>query len=451
MMHRQRISLRLWAAFLFVFLITTLGFGQTNPNSSAAFSNEGRDWFVSKSRGTGQLGTKEQPAKDVGNIIHHLQPNDRVHIAAGVYLSRGGSGSDEINVPVQLIGGYDETFTTRDPWGAYQTIFTGTNDYNKSTDPRIYIRTDQQREGNGQLSQGGTILVDGIIVDNGPRNRYHQNKGLAIRRKADPRSNQNPSPGSGGIVIVASKFTNVAVQNCVVMNTAPSEGAISVRVFQGGKGVIRNNLCLNNTGYGIHARTGYTGSDAALMPQFLVSHNTVLFNWKHDPIASYGGNALALDQYLRAKVENNVLGFGHMGGILNKGAKLELSNNLLVANSRYDYEEKGAKMWIVDVADEAMLIEPNSVGNEAQLLQLPMASRWANIYANRAELSREEVDAAVSVEQSPANQIRRMFGLNLQGSTVEMDAEIFLPLLQLEEALPLGQQNWNGKGCLAPR
>ncbi|KPQ19233.1 MAG: hypothetical protein HLUCCX10_03400 [Algoriphagus marincola HL-49] len=424
---------------------------QENPNTTPNFANQGREWFVSASKGSGQLGTKERPAKDLGNIIHHLKPNDIIRIAEGTYLSRGASGSDEINVPVTIIGGYNESFTSRDPWGEHKTIFTGTNDYQKSTDPRIYIRTDQQRESNGQLSQGGTIVVDGIIVDNGPRNRYHENKGLAIRRKADPRTNQNPSPGSGGIVIVASKFTNVAVQNCIVMNTAPSEGALSVRVFQGGKGIIRNNLTINNTGYGIHARTGYTGSNPELVPKFLIANNTSLFNWKHDAIATYGGDALALDQYLTAKIENNVLGFGHMGGLLNKGAKIELNNNLFTGNSKYDYIEKGAAMRVDAILDEAMLVDFNSDGNETQLIEIPMAERWANIYANRVELSREEVDAAVTVSNSGANQLRSMLGLNVQGSTVEMDAEIHLPLLRLEEALPVGQNPWNGKGCVIPR
>ncbi|SDD66133.1 Right handed beta helix region [Algoriphagus faecimaris] len=424
---------------------------QENPNTTPNFANQGREWFVSATNGSGQLGTKERPAKDLGNIIHHLKPNDVIRIAAGTYLSRGASGSDEINVPVTIIGGYNESFTARDPWGDHKTIFTGTNDYQKSTDPRIYIRTDQQRESNGQLSQGGTIVVDGIIVDNGPRNRYHENKGLAIRRKADPRTNQNPSPGSGGIVIVASKFTNVAVQNCIVMNTAPSEGALSVRVFQGGKGIIRNNLTINNTGYGIHARTGYTGSNPELVPKFLIANNTSLFNWKHDPIATYGGDALALDQYLTAKIENNVFGFGHMGGILNKGAKIELNNNLFTGNAKYDYIEKGAAMRVDAILDEAILVDFNSDGNETQLIEIPMAERWANIYANRVELTRESVDAAVTVSNSGANQLRSMLGLNVQGSTVEMDAEIHLPHLKLEEALPVGQNAWNGKGCFNPR
>lgn len=435
-------------SFLWIFHPT---FSQDNQNSSPNFSNEGREWFVCQTNGSGQLGTKERPARDLGNIIHHLKPNDIIFISEGNYMSRGASGSDEINVPVRIFGGYDQAFSYRDPWGKHKTIFTGTNEYKKSTDPRLYIRTDQQREANGQPSTGATIIVDGIIFDNGPRNRYHQDKQLAIRRQGNPASNQNPAPNSGGLVIVGSRFTNVVVKNCVVMNTAPSEGALSVRIFQGAQAIIQNNLCVNNTGYGIHARTGYTGSNPDLVPQFIIQNNTSLFNWKHDPVASYGGYALALDQYLMATIENNVLGFGDQGGLLSAGAKIVLNNNLFTGNRGIDYEERGAKMSVDYILDEAIYVDPFSNGNEATMIQIPIAERWANIYTNRVEITREQVDASVSVSNSWSNQVRSMFGLNLQGSSVSIDAEIFLPLLLIEEALPVGFNPWNNKGCQIPK
>ncbi len=419
--------------------------------SSPNFAKKGKEWFVSAANGSGQQGSKANPAKDIGNIIHLLQPNDIVRIAGGTYMSRGASGSDEINVPVQIYGGYNESFSVRDPWDKHKTIFTGTNDYKKSTHARIYIRTEQQRESNGQFSEGGTIVVDGIIVDNGPRNRYHEKKDLAIRRKANPPTNENPSPESGGIVIVASKFTHVYVQNCVVMNTAPSEGALSVRVFQGGKGVIRNNLTINNTGYGIFARTGYTGNDAKLTPAFFIENNTSLFNWKHDPIASYGGDALALDQFLTATIKNNVFGFSDRSGVNNKGSKITLINNLFTGNRKYDYAENTFGMSYKDMLDESRLINPGSEGNETALIRVPVGERWAKIYGNRVEISREQVDAAVTVSNSGVNQLRSMLGLNLQGSSVGMDAEIHLPKILIEEALPVGFNQWRGKGCVLPK
>jgi len=420
-------------------------------NNGVDFKNKGRDWYVSKTTGSGRVGTKEQPAKDLGNIISLLKPNDKIHIAEGIYMSKGKRGSDEINVPVQIYGGYDVTFSKRAPWTDHKTIFTGVNEYLKLTTPRLYIRTDQQRGKNGQLAEGGLVLIDGIIVDNGPRNRYHQNKGLAIRRKASPKSGQNPSPESGGIVIVGSKFMNIGVQNCIVMNTAPTEGAISVRVKKGGKGFIQNNLSINNTGYGIHARTGYVGNDPKFIPEFTIRYNTSLFSWKHDPIASYGGNALALDRELTAVIENNVLGFGHFGGIYNKGANIKLNNNIFTGNSKYDYKEINEEMIVKDIIDEAERIDPSSLGNKTALLQIAVGKRWSEIYGNRQEISRADVDASVSASNSGANQLRSMLGLNLQGNSVKMDAEIFLHRIERGEAIPVGLVNWGGIGCTTPR
>jgi hypothetical protein len=424
---------------------------QQNSHSSPNFSKSGREWYVSRNTGSGQLGTKERPSKDLGNIIHLLKPNDVIYIAEGIYVSKGKRGSDEINVPVKIYGGYDTNFTTRDPWNAHKTIFTGVNQYMKLTTPRLYIRTDQQREKNGLLSEGSVIIVDGIIFDNGPRNRYHQDKNLAIRRQASPKSGQNPSPESGGVVIVASKYTNVAVMNCVIMNTAPTEGALSIRVFKGGKGVIQNNFCINNTGYGIHARNGYFGNDKDLFPKFTIKNNTSLFTWKHDAIASYGGSAIAIDQYLNVLLENNVFGFGHMGGVYNKGSHITMNNNLFTGNSKYDYKEVNDMMSVEDILDESMKIDQNSQGNESVLIKIPVAESWAKIYGNRVEISRADVDAAASASNSGANQLRSMLGLNLQGNSVKMDAEIFLPLITIEQALPAGQMPWNGKGCYAPK
>ena len=441
-----------FATVLSLLFTLQISHGQVDPaNTSTIFANQGREWYVSSANGRGQSGTKEKPARDLGNIIHHLKPNDVIYIAGGTYKSKGGRGADELNVPVKIYGGFDETFSKRDPWGATKTIFTGTNEYKTLTTPRLYIRTDQQREANGQLSTGSEIIVDGIIVDNGPRNRYHKDKGLAIRRQGSPNSGHNPSPESGGIVIVASKYTNVSVKNCVVMNTAPTEGAVSVRLFHGAKGNIINNLCINNTGYGIHIRSGYTGSKPELVPTFHVAHNTSLFNWKHDAVASYGGDALAIDKYLTANIEHNVFGFGHMGGIYNKGSKVLLNNNLFTGNSKYDYKEVNDKMNVEYILDESTLLDLDSDGNTAELIKIPVAQRWAAIYGSRVELSREAVDASVHASNSGANQLRSMLGLNVQAAGTSMDAEIFLPKLELEEALPAGSLPWAGKGSQRPQ
>ena len=40
--------------------------------------------------------------------------------------------------------------------------------------------------------------------------------------------------------------------------------------------------------------------------------------------------------------------------------------------------------------------------------------------------------------------------MNLQGNSVGMDAEVFLPKITIEEGLPAGLLPWNGKGCQKP-
>lgn len=78
-------------------------------------SAQARDWYVSVARGKGKKGTKEKPAKDLGNIAKKLEPGDVVHVAEGTYLGRAKAGSTTLFVPVSIIGGYSDDFSKRDP------------------------------------------------------------------------------------------------------------------------------------------------------------------------------------------------------------------------------------------------------------------------------------------------------------------------------------------------
>jgi len=65
-----------------------------------------------------------------------------------------------------------------------------------------------------------------------------------------------------------------------------------------------------------------------------------------------------------------------------------------------------------DIIDEAERIDPSSLGNKTALLQIAVGKRWSEIYGNRQEISRADVDASVSASNSGANQLRSMLGLN---------------------------------------
>jgi hypothetical protein len=425
------------------------GSSASNTNSTSAASAtpaaEGKNYYVSITRGKGKVASKEEPAKDLGNIILQLLPGDVIHVAEGTYLSRGESGSDVISVPVTIIGGYDDNFTTRDPWGAHKTIFTGNNTMEGSTQERLKIYA---------KDAGANVVVDGIIFDNGPRNRYKdKNNPVLILRKADPAKGENPTPESGGVYIETGVNSTITVKNCVVINTAPTEGAIEILPGQNGKVVIENNLILNNTGEGIYAKSGWHPKDGKGLPSYTIKNNTILFCWKHDAIATYGGNCLKMDNDITLSAEGNVLGFGDYGAVDNiKQCKsISLKNNLVLGNRLYDYREFNTSMKIDEIEDEANYIIAGSTGNVSNKITIPVSKEWSTLYANRKEVSRAEVDASAKVSNSDANAVRSILGLPLQAGTVAMDAEIWLHKISVDDAIKAGMQKYEGKyGCSKP-
>jgi hypothetical protein len=61
------------------------------------------------------------------------------------------------------------------------------------------------------------------------------------------------------------------------------------------------------------------------------------------------------------------------------------------------------------------------------------------------------VDAKAKVSNSGANALRSMLGLPLQAGAVAMDANVFLPRLEVDEALPVGLAPYDGHfGCKKP-
>lgn len=419
---------------------------QTGSSSSATSIKEGTHYFI-RPDGKGKEATKEAPAKDIAAIAMQLKAGDIVHIAGGVYTSKADQSSDVLTVPVSIIGGYSPDFNTREPWGKYKTVFSGSNDIAKGlTTERIGILTDKDYK-----DWKGEIVIDGVIIDNGARNHYSDDKETFIRRKASPEKGINPTPNTPGIKVRTGSMTKVLIKNCVVINTAPTQGAIDVQVGKDGMATIENNLIVNNTGEGIMCKSNHHATTG--LPSYYLKNNTILFAWKYDPIASYGGNSLMFDNSLTLVAENNVFGFSDFGGVNNiKQCKtVTLKNNLFVGHKKYDYQEFSTGLKLDEMEDYANYVTKESGNNYSQEIKLDIDKGWAEKYFNRVEISRAEIDASAKVSNSGANQLRGMFGLPLQGSTVAKDAEVWLHKMALEDAIRLGKQHYGkGAGCATP-
>lgn len=413
--------------------------------ASGAFAD---DYYVSASTGKGKKGTKEEPAKDIGNIADKLKPGDTVNMAGGIYLGKADTGRDEILVPVKIVGGWDDTFSKRDPWGATRTVLSGDNkSKNFAKEARLEIDLQKYK------GDPAEIVVDGIIVDNAARNRY-AGDGDRVLRKADPKSGENASPETAGIRVQAGKGCTVTVQNCVVLNCAPTQGALAVWGAQGSKAVVRNNLVVNNTGNGIDANTIWHPRDGREMSEFTIENNTVLFTWKHDPYETFGGYALSVDADAVLTIRNNTFAFSDICGFYNaKQAKqVTLADNLFRGNLQADMIEFNMKLDCVKFEDDASLLTEASTGNVAEEITVEMPKAWALKYAARTLIDRNAAEADVKVVQNRANEWRKMLGLPLEGTDVKADSDVWLNRLGLDDALKAGAKKYAGKyGCETPK
>lgn len=416
----------------------------------AAGTTASKEYYVSITKGKGRLGTKEQPAKDLGNIISLLAPGDIVHIAHGKYLGKAENGADKIEVPCTIIGGYNDDFTKRDPWGEYKTILSGANRYNEtSTETRLKIETHMKYP-----EYKGEIVVDGLIIDNGDRNLYTNEKEMKIVREAKPEQGKNNTPNTEGIRITTGKYCNITVKNCVVMNTGFTGGAIATAGGKSSMVKIDNNLVINNTGEGIYAMTMWKPTDGNNPTKYEITNNTILFTWRYDELAqNYSGNALKMDTEVQLMAQGNVFGFSDVGGIDNikKAKNIILIDNLFTANREYDYKEWNTKMKVSSIEDEAEQIDPVSKGNMSEIISIPVNKEWSEIYANRKIVTRASIDAKVSAENSDANSLRSMLGLPLQGNNVASETDVWLHRMKIDDALKAGMQKYEGKfGCEKP-
>lgn len=406
---------------------------------------QGEDYYVS-TKGKGKTASREKPAKDLGNIVSKLKAGDTIHIAGGTYFGRGECGTCVINVPVKIIGGYDESFASRDPWGKHRTVLSGKNlSKNWQPEPGLFIDLMKYR---GRETHD--ITIDGIIVDHGDRNRYASAEQNLLVRAASPKTGDNPSPESGGIVVRASKVMsdaswNIVVKNCIVTNTAPTQGALSVSGHKNSKIKIENNIIINNTGTGISLGSNYQGRDGSVLPTFEVANNTVLFTWKHGPMSqSFSGNSILAGDNVVLKAKGNLFAFADKIGINNEAKiSMQLNNNLILGNVLADYLEFDTKIDLDDIEDEADHIHEESEGNVAEKIKIPVSKKWAEAYGSRVLIDRRAVEADIKVQQTAANEIRSILGLPVRAGTVEGPAvSVWLNRLSIDDAVAAGAKKY---------
>jgi hypothetical protein len=351
---------------------------------------------------------------------------------------------------VSVIGGYSDDFSSRDPWGAHRTILSGDN-HSENFDGMPRIMIDLMKYKGKKMPK---IVVDGIIVDDSARNRYKTDKKLEIVRLANPKTGANPTPSQGAFIIRVSKTGNfdpgahweIEVKNCVVTNSAPTQGAFTVSGYKGSKIRITNNIIINNTGSAVYAGTKYVGNEAP--PEFDIENNTVLFTWKYEPSSqSFSGNSFKADNPTVVRLKNNVLGFADRAGVFNASkTDILLFNNIIVGNVETDYLEFDTRIDLDDIEDEAECLHDDTEGNVGgEGLKIPIDAAWLKLYGSRILVDRNAQEADIKVQNTRANALRSILGLPVQGTSIAAPSTpAWLPALPLDEAIKAGSTKYNG-------
>ena len=402
--------------------------------------------FVHGESGSGKSATLEKPARDLGNIISRLEAGDVVCIAEGAYKGRGASGVDEIELAVSVIGGFSPDFSTRDPWSAHKTVFTGEhNSKNFKTQTRLSIDTTKTAtrlmEARGQET-AHTIIVDGIIFDNGPRNYYKTSDEALIVRKGTPAD--TPTPESGALSISTGINSTVIVRSNIATNFAPTEGVFSFFPGKNAKVLIEGNAAINNTGSGFRLGTSFTGSES---PAYTFRNNLSAFNQKHTAYGTFGGSGIMLESSTQVEITNSVFAFNDNYGVDNvkRSPDLILNDSIIAANAKADFVEFDIETSADYIEDEADMVEEAS-GNRSDLPRIDVPENWFALYSARNIIDRNAAEADIQAIDSWQNDVRGFFGWNLQAADLNLDSPVWLPRLQLEDAVKAVKSTGLGAG-----
>jgi hypothetical protein len=406
-------------------LLSALMMGVVSSMSFTSFVSDAaaRDWYVSIKRGKGKKGSKEKPAKQLAFIAKKVKAGDVVHIAEGTYYGRGTG----ITVPaVSIIGGYSDDFSKRDPWGAHQTIISGKNkDYTVSI-PRIKV--------DGKIKS--PIVIEGLIFDLGEQNNYKTDKQLMISRKAS--NGKNPTPEKGALYLKVDGG-DVTIRDNIIMNSAPTQGALAVFASKETNVTITNNLIINNTGVGIFAGTRWHGKDAKQAAKYNISNNSILFVWKYDAyVQGFSGQGIMGDASINLNASKNIFSFLDKEGVIVKGKfPVELKDNIFHQVLAGDYVELagGGAMSADELEDAAEYLGENSEGNKRMSVKIPLSKDWLKVYASRVLIDRNKAESKVKAKNNDINAIRSMFGMNLQAEDLKIDSPVWLHRMKIEDAL----------------
>lgn len=395
-------------------------------------------------------GSKDKPWKDLQVALNKAEPGDTILVAAGNYLGTSNQGYLTMTKPVTIQGGYTTDFSARDILKNRTLIQPSTEQNGTSRSFALLSIGDPAKPRSFKAEP--EVTVDGIIFDRGFSNGYHPTKGKP--EKVDTGMLVNP-PGQGvngeaqsvasivqPLIYMANGMGNVTIRNCTFVNSAN----YAIRgSWSEGKVTISNNVFVNNTYAAIEIAGGGKSGDFTL--NIDCAYNTMLFNWARTNDLGDMGYGFRYMNNSHCDVHHCIIGGSTLSGLdrtrVESTAAHEekkqtgAENNGFFLNKQADLTlpsggGKFLRVWAKDFEDREELYKYEN-NNE---LSGELFKGKINEPYLAAFISASNTETVLLDRNSPVNQFRSAFGMNLQaeGSTkVDMYANRY----PLDDALLL--------------
>src|SRR5690606_3006477 len=147
-------------------------------------------------------------------------------------------------------------------------------------------------------------------------------------------------------------------------------------------------------------------------------------------------SGVILESSTKVQMTGNVLAFNDNYGVDNakRSDGLIITGNAIVANAKADYLEFDTEMSLEDLPDWAEYVE-EGWDNVAPELQFDISAEWGALYSARSIIDRNAAEADVQAVDSWVNDVRSLFGLNLQAADLDVDSDVWLPRMSIADAL----------------
>ena len=150
---------------------------QEQSKAQTVVQNNGKIYYVSangKSRGADGL-SPETAKKDIQAVLNIIKENGEngavVRVGEGNFLGYTNQGYIEIANFITLEGGWNETFTERDPFKYITRIQPG-EEQRGTNGSKGLIQTTRDLDDVMSKTPKGTLIIDGIMLDMGLENFY---------------------------------------------------------------------------------------------------------------------------------------------------------------------------------------------------------------------------------------------------------------------------------------